>query len=171
MGIFAKGQGRLPREAIAALGIPSGEKVVAWGSSKGGASGEIAVSAATDRALYLQSRGERLPWDRISKASWDEPILELVVAEAGVSRIVRERIDQSADLPAAVHDRVTASVVVSERVDLGGGAGALMVARRASDVDDIRWTVVFDPGLDPNDPALRAAADEALSRLRSALGI
>ena len=68
---------------------------------------------------------------------------------------------------------MTASVVVSERVDLGGGAGAqLMVARRASDDDELRWSVVFDAGLDSSDdPRLRAAAAEALDRLRDALGI
>ena len=86
-------------------------------------------------------------------------------------RQVRLRLDDARDLPPAVHDRVTASVVVSERVDLGGGAMALMVARRASDDDDIRWSVVFDTGLDPEDPALRRAASEALGRLRNALGI
>jgi hypothetical protein len=46
-----------------------------------------------------------------------------------------------------------------------------MVARRAGDDAPVRWTVVFDSGLDPTDPALREAADEALARLRSALGI
>ncbi len=69
-----------------------------------------------------------------------------------------------------MHDRVTASVLISERVDLGNGAGALMVARRSDD-DEVRWTIVFDSGLDASDPALREAADAALARLREALGI
>jgi hypothetical protein len=173
MRIMPKLGGRLPGTVVAMLGIGPGEKIVAWGSASPGDATQTVVAAATDRALYLQATGDRLPWDTIVKASWDEPVLELVVSDAagGAPRAVVVELDDARDLPAAIHDRVTASVVVSERVDLGNGAGALMVARRSSDGDSIRWTVVFDSGLDPSDPALRAAADEALARLRDALGI
>ena len=173
MRILPKFSGRLPGTAIAMLGIPPGERVVAWGAGPGADVTQSHFAAATDRALYLQATGERLAWDRITKASWDEPMLDLVVVdEAGqASRLVRARLDDSRDLPAAVHDRVTASVLVSERVDLGGGAKALMVARRASDDDEVRWTVVFDAGLDPGDPDLQAEATAALARLRDSLGI
>lgn len=171
MRIMPKLTGRLPGAVIAMLGIGPGERVVAWGSSPGADATQTMFAAATDKALYLQATGDRLPWDRISKATWNDPLLELVVVgEAGLSRVLRLTVEDSRDLPAAVHDRVTASVLVSERVDLGDGAGALMVARRADD-DQVRWTVVFDSGLDPSDPALREAADAALARLRESLGI
>lgn len=173
MRIMPRLGGRLPGTVVAMLRIEPGEKIVAWGAAAPGDVTQTVVAAATDRALYLQSTGERLPWDTIAKASWEEPVLELVVSDDASQppRLVVVELDDARDLPAAIHDRVTASVVVSERVDLGGGAGALMVARRASDTDAIRWTVVFDRGLDPADPALRASADEALARLRDALGI
>jgi hypothetical protein len=173
MRIMPKFTGRLPGTAIAMLGIRPGEKVLAWGAGPGDDVTQAHFAAATDRALYLQATGERLPWDTISKATWDEPMLDLVVVDdAGrPSRLVRVRVDDSRDLPAAVHDRVTASVVVSERVDLSNGAGALLVARRGSDDDDVRWTVVFDPGLDPSDPTLREEASAALAQLRDSLGI
>ena len=155
------------------LGIRPGEKVVAWASAPGADATQTLFTAATDRAIYVQELSERIPWDRISKASWQEPLLELVVLDddGQPARVVRIRVEEARDLPAAVHDRVTASVVVSERVDLGGGAFALMVARRASDDDEVRWSVVFDPGLDASNPVLREAAETALARLRSALGI
>ena len=173
MRIIPKFNGRLPGTAVAMLGIQPGEKVVAWGAGPGADVTQSHFAAATDRALYLQATGERLPWEQISKATWDEPMLELVVddEDGRPARLVRVRVDDSRDLPAAVHDRVTASVVVSERVDLGNGAGALMVARRASDSDDVKWTVVFDAGLDASDPDLRASANAALARLRESLGI
>ncbi len=164
---------RIPGTVRSALGIRAGERVLAWGSGPGARPTEAAFAAATDRALYAQAVGERLPWDRIGKATWDEPFLELTVLDDADRpvRQVRLKLDDARDLPPAVHDRVTASVVVSERVDLGGGATALMVARRASDDDGIRWSVVFDTGLDPEDPALRQAASDALGRLRNALGV
>ena len=161
---------RLPGAVVSMLGIPRSERVVAWGSDSDET--QTAYVAATDRALYLSARGERIPWDRISKASWDEPVLEIVVVDdAGRPERVLVRMDDEGEVPAAVHDRVTASVVVSEWVDLAGGKGARLVARRASDDDAVRWSVVFDSGLDPSDPSLRQAAHEALSRLRDSLGI
>jgi hypothetical protein len=172
MRIMPKLTGRLPGAVIAMLGIGPGERVVAWGSSPGADATQTMFAAATDKALYLQATGDRLPWDRISKATWKDPLLELVVAgeAGGQPRLLRLNVEDSRDLPAAIHDRVTASVLVSERVDLGNGAGALMVARRSDD-DEVRWTVLFDSGLDVSDPALRASADAALARLREALGI
>lgn len=160
---------RLPGTVVGMLGIPREERVVAWGSTSDAT--QTAYVVATERALYLSSRGERIPWDRISRAGWVEPDLELVVDGTERPEFMRVHLDDPRDLPAAVHDRVTASVVVSEWVDLANGKGARLVARRASDEDAVRWSVVFDAGLDPADPALRQAADEALRRLRDSLGI
>ena len=173
MRIMPKFTSRLPGTVAAMLGIRPGERVIAWASAPGADATQTNFTAATERALYVQEIGERIPWDRISKAAWDEPLLELVILDddGQPDRVVRVRAEEARDLPAAVHDRVTASVVVSERVDLGDGAGALMVARRASDEDAVRWSIVFDAGLDPSNPALRDAADDALARLRSAMGI
>jgi hypothetical protein len=70
-----------------------------------------------------------------------------------------------------VRERVNASIVVQHHAALVGDAGARLVARRIPGSTDLRWSVVFDPGLDPSDPDLRARADEALTALRSALGI
>lgn len=173
MRIMPKLGGRLPGSVLAMLRIGPGEKVVAWGASSAGDPTQSTVAAATDKALYLQSTGERLPWDTIIKATWEQPVMELTIADAagGPPRVLEVELEESRDLPAAVHDRVRASVVFSDRVDLGDGAGALMVARRGSDDDVIRWSVVFDAGLDPSDPALRQAADAGLARLRDSLGI
>ncbi len=168
MGFLSRGSARLPGGVAAELGIESRERVVAWGSST--LPGGPGYVVATDRALYVQQPAERLPWDAITKATWEEPVFDLVVAGPPTRRM-RLTVEESRDLPAAVHDRVTASVVISERLDLGEGRGAMAVARRASDNDAIRWSVVFDSGLDPEDPGLRAAADGALADLRDSLGI
>jgi len=159
---------RLPADVPDRLGVRAGEKVIAWGSSSGGG-----YVVATDRALYADGLGARTRWSSISRAGWDEPVLSLTILdESGrVTRPVRLRVDDSRDLPPAVHDRVTASVVVSERVELKEGAKALLAARQDSDDGQIRWSVVFDAGLDPTDPDLRRAADAALGQLRGSLGI
>ncbi len=173
MRVIPKLAGRLPGTVQDMLGIRPGEKVIAWGSSPGADTTQTVFTAATARALYSQQLGQRIPWHTISKATWDEPTLDLVLLDSvdQPGRSVRLSVDDARDLPAAVHDRVVGSVVAGQHVDLGHGAGALMVARRGSDDGEIRWSVVFDAGLDTADPALRREASEALGRLRESLGI
>lgn len=152
---------RLPGGVADSLGVRPGEKVVAWGV------GADAYTIATTKALY--ANGDRIPWHRVSKATWGEPELVVVLLDGGPT--LRILLEDARDLPPAVRDRVTDSVIASEHVELDGEAGARMVARRDSDDGSVQWSVIFDSGLDPNDPRLREAADVALDRLRSALGV
>ncbi len=160
---------RLPAGIRERVGIPKAERVIAWGVD----SANDRYTLATDKALYPESIGERLRWDSISKATWEEPVLKVTVHDtSGATKgTLKLRVDESGDLPAAVFALVTESVVISEHVELGEGAGARMVARRDGDEGTIWWSVVFDSGLNPSDPALRARADEELAALRDSLGI
>jgi hypothetical protein len=177
MRLLPKRAPKAPADLRDRLDIPRAEKVIAWGSGPMTLPGTMQPArgylAATDHAFYVEGTGERVTWDRISQASWQEPLLEVVLEdESGrVAGRLRLNVDQSGDLPAAVHDRVTDSVVVSEMVDLGDGVKARMAARRANDHADIRWTVVFDAGADASDPELQARARAALEGLRASLGI
>ncbi len=167
--------GRLgaPKGLKSRLDVLPGEKLVAWGSGLRPSSADVTYVAATNRAIYLETLGERIPWDLISRAQWDEPMLEVVALDGDgqPSRLVRIRLDQANGVPAAVHSQVVQSVIASERLDLGDGAGAVAVARRSLDSDSIWWSVVFDSGLEHADPALRLRADEALGALRDSLGV
>jgi len=160
---------RLPSGIRERLEIPKSERVIAWGVDPANDD----YTLATDKALYPESISERLPWDSISKATWDDPILNVTVHDAtGATKgTLKLCVEESGDLPAAVFALVTESVVISEHVELGNGAGARMVARRDGDEGTIWWSVVFDTGLNASDPTLRARADEELAALREALGI
>lgn len=163
----------MPSGVAVSLGVRSREKVVAWATSGVADSGTPAYAVATTHALYVQSLDERVAWHRVSKATWEEPVLTVVLLDEGrePGRVLRIRLDDARDLPPAVYDRVSDSVQISERVNLRGEAGARLVARRDSEDGSIRWSVVFDAGLDPADPDLRTSVDEALGRLRDSLGI
>lgn len=164
---------RIPAGVAESLGVRRGEKVIAWGIRETPGVQGAQYVVATDRALYEQVSGRRIPWHLVSKAAWDEPRLDLVlIDESGAPATpLGLTLAEANDLPPAVRDRVTDSVVVTERVDLGDGAGALMSARRGSDDGEIRWSIVFDSGLDPADPELRRRASDALVQLRDSLGI
>ena len=131
---------------------------------------------ATDVALLLPEGSEpaRVPWDLVLRAQWAEDSLDVTVQSGPGERPVVVHVPVTGDistLAGVVRERVNASIVVQDHVTLSGTAGARVVARRVPGSTDLRWSVVFDPGLDPSDPALRAAADAALAELRASLGV
>jgi hypothetical protein len=166
---------------VRALLSEPGERVLAWAPGAGG----VPVVAST-HALYVPSADAssdaaagtvashvRLPYEQVASATWDEPRLDVVTVGPRRRRF-EIALDEPGLVPQTVRDRVTASIVVSEHVALVGTLGARVTARRppaAGGPDEPGWNVVFDPGLDPADPALRAAADAAIARLREVTGL
>lgn len=158
---------RTPVEVKARAG---GERVLAWLPS--GSSSVV----ATDVALHLPEGTDpaRVPWDLVLRAQWVEGALDVTVQAGAGGRPVLLHVPVTGDigtLAGVVRERVNASIVVQDRVMLTATAGARVVARRVPGSTDLRWSVVFDPGLDPSDPELRAAADAALAGLRATLGV
>lgn len=169
---------RAPADARAL--VPAGERLLAWSRVT-----PAGFAVATDAALYLPVDatvarpvdqaapvGLRLGWDLIAKATFSDAAV--LVVEGRQEPRARDRawrvvLEDPGSLPTVVYERVTSSVVVSERVPLRGDLGARIVARRAG--DGLRWTVTFDAGLDPDDPVVRAEADAAVAELRATLGV
>lgn len=158
-------------EVLRELGVARGTKIIAAGTAFGVTDQPRIHVVATMLGLYVTGWGTPLHWDLIESATWDEPVLDLVVHDEDGARLEQLRLDRAGNLPEAVHDRVRASVVASERWELVDGRYATFAARRRSADGDIHWTVVFDAGLDSNDPNLRAAADAIVNELRQSLGI
>ena len=148
------------------------ERIIAWGLGDR-EQPEASLVVATDVALYERRTTTRVGWQDVMKGTWEQPDLVLDFSADSGPRRIRIRLDEPRDLPAAVRDRVTDTVVISEYRELFEGAGAHFVARRApgGGVDQIQWSVVFDAGLDPTDASLRSHADAVLGELRSSLGI
>jgi len=146
--------------------VPAGERLLAWGVCDDGA-----LVVATDRSLVLPEAGgatRAVRWESVAQASWQDDRLE-VIESGGVGRGRRTTVLsvlRPGALPEALRERVTATIVVSEHVDLVGERGARITARRSPGGSDLTWVVTFDAGLDPRDPALREAADAAVVRLK-----
>ncbi len=153
------------------LGEAPGERLLGWGTLADGA-----VVVCTDQAIRFPN-DRCVPWDLVVRGSWSEEFLDLVVQEepGAAGEHVRLRFDEPGQVPAVVRERVEWTVVTSHLADLrhpdGRAGSALLNARRSPRTGQIRWAVVFDRTLDPRDPGWRAAADAAVSRLRSQLGV
>lgn len=153
-------------EAVRAVPLERGERRVAWALTD---EGEPVV--ATDQALLLA--GERLRWTDVEKAVWTAPRLRVseVAEVAGAGRSWTVVLPDPGELTEAVHDRVTASVVWSQRVvlrELGGGVR--LVARRAPGRNALTWQTVHDEGTDPTDPQVQAAVAALLQQARNSIG-
>ena len=153
----------LPDEARAGLPVEDGERVIAAGRT-----GDGGWAAAT--GLALVTADGRTPWVDVAHAQWydEQRVLVLdLVPGAGPSR--RIGLADPGRLPETVHERVMASIVLSRRFAVPGGA-VRVVARRADGSTDTVWQVVPDAGTDLTTPEARAAADAAVATLAAELG-
>lgn len=148
---------RVPAEVQA---LVNGERPLAW------AAVDHDWVVATTARIRLPGR-QPLAWQEVVRAAWDPPVLEVQVP----GETVRLTLEDPGSIPEVVNERVKASVVIQQHVALLGDKGVRLVARRKPDSTDITWRVTFDAGIDPNDPAMRAAADQALRELRTAIGL
>ena len=159
----------LPDDVKTAVNLNRGELVrAAVGIQDDG------YAVATDQALHLLlSEGDsewqdhRIRWDLIDNVTWSPPALALELrrdTDASAERVVLE-FDHRSDLPAVVRNRVTDSIVVNNQIDVGR-SWVRVVARRVFETGEMQWRVVPGPGIDPTQPEVAAAIEEALREAR-----
>ncbi len=149
--------------------LSKGERLLAYARTADGG-----WAAGTDRALHLGD-GRVLGWHQVDQARWVEAdqVLEIVTLPEGAAppQVHRIAIPAPGLLPELVRERITSNIVVAERVDLVGSAGARLLARRVPGDATIRWSAVYDAGIDSADPAVQARVRAAVAALHSRLGV
>ncbi len=115
-----------------------------------------------------------MPWEQVEDASWDQESSILQVTEIGTYGAQRPAyafaMDDPARLLQLVRERVTASIVLQRRVPVRGKKGLTIIGRRSPIGGPITWMHAYDPGLDPDDPAVRLVADQALGDAQAEVG-
>jgi len=143
------------------------ERVLAHAPTRGGSH-----VVATTTALHLPTESGdflRLPWERVDQASWKEGWLHVHETSSGPEHHVR--LTEPGSVPETVRERVTATIAVNHQAKLPGGGTVRIAGRRPATGGEVRWTFVFENGLDPADPGLRALAEQALEDLRRQTGL
>jgi hypothetical protein len=172
----------VPSEVVAEASLAPGEKVLAGTRTTDGT-----WLLGTHEALHVvpepvagRDQGtavERpIPWERIERADWNRDDERLVVEEVGEFGRVRPRHEFAVTEPGLllelVRERVTASVVLQRRVNIEGKKGLLVIGRRSpAGEGEISWAYQFDPGVDPEDPAVMAAAEAGIRAAQTDLGL
>ena len=81
------------------------------------------------------------------------------------------QVDEPGLLLQLVRERVTASIVWQRHVPVTSKHGVRIIGRRAPGArGSVTWFYEFDEQLNPADPQVRAAAEQALTRAREGLG-
>jgi hypothetical protein len=117
-----------------------------------------------------------IPWERVHRADWDQDSATLRVERvedfgAPVSP-QSWTVPEPGPLVDVLRERVTASVVMQRRVDLEKRRGFSIIARRPpSRPGEVTWAYELDAGVDPDDPAVAAAAEAALREAQESLGL
>ncbi|GIH28247.1 hypothetical protein Aph01nite_65570 [Acrocarpospora phusangensis] len=150
---------RLPADVRTAL---HGERPLSHALTAGGG-----YAVATLTALHLPG-GLRVPWHQVDRAVWDQEGVTVVMTGGTQHRI---DLPDPGLLPETIRERVTNSILASRYVRLGEHGGVRLVARRIAGQDTVEWEFVYDPELDPADPGVRAAVEQALEEVRRALGV
>jgi hypothetical protein len=150
------------------VAVAPGEKVLAHAASPEG------LVAGTRAALYLP-HGHRIPWEQVETADWDAEAETLRVSEVGTWGEPRPTyslaLDESALLLQLVRERVSATVLLQRHVPIRGRRGLRVIARRAPTGErEVSWLLEYDEGIDPDDPFVAHAAEEALVAAREEVG-
>ena len=153
-------------DAVRAVRLDPGERRLAWALTDAGQ-----PVLATDLGLRLPDGG-RWDWPDVERVSWRRPVLVVVrvsASEGSGPRVQLELAEEEA-LADVVRSQVTASIAWSDHVRLSPSGGVRVVGRRRPGQDLLEWQLVFDAGTDPDDPSLRAQADEVVERARRTIG-
>jgi hypothetical protein len=149
---------RLPAAVRDALALERGERPLAVAPTRGGS-----YVVATSAALHLPTTSggfSRLPWERVDQASWKDGRLHVRTTAGGPGYSVG--LTDPGSVPETVRERVTATIVVNHHARLPGGGAVRIAGRRPPGGGEVRWSFVFEAGLDPSDPGLRAQAEQIL---------
>lgn len=149
-------------------------KVLAWAQAADGT-----LLAGTRDALHLMSGSEdveTLRWEQVQRADWESEEHVLTVErleDFGRPVMPRTfRLDEPGSLLALLRERVSASIVVQQRVVVRGRKGLVVIARRPpGGQGPITWAYEFDAGVDPSDPEVMARAEEGLREAQESLGL
>jgi len=116
-----------------------------------------------------------LPWEQVQHADWDQDTSTLTVerVEEYGAPVTRWSfvLPEPGGLVPLLRERVSASVLLQRRVPIEKKRGLTVIARRPPAGGAVTWAYQLDPGIDPADPLVAEAAEEALRDAQESLGL
>ena len=166
---------RLPDAVKDALGLAPRERVLTFAAEEAGGQPTGTTVVATTHGLYaVDAAGTRVvarPWHEVDAGSWSAELQQLTVTWVDGSRPAQWALGDTSLLPETLRERVQASVVLAQRIELGPRRSARAVIRQDLATGELVEQVVLGRGVRADDPDLALAAQEALDYLREQVGL
>ncbi|MCO5323674.1 MAG: hypothetical protein M9946_03675 [Nocardioidaceae bacterium] len=160
----------LPRRVLELLEIPRGDQALAAAQARDGRW----LIGTRGRLFVVATSVRDLGWDQIEDASWNGESgvlsIRLLAPYGEPTETISFELDDSARLLQLIRERITASIIVQRRGEVSPGSGFRVLARRNPVSGPLVWMTVFDEGLDPESPQVKAAVEEALQVAQHELG-
>jgi hypothetical protein len=162
---------RVPEAARSAIELGRGERLLSWATDDTtGAS----VVASNHRLYAVSATGEVVlsrPWHLVDVGSWSHDAFLLTVRWVDRQRPAQWVFKEPTLLPETLRERVQASVVLAQRVDLGERGTARAVIRQDLASGELVEQVVLGKGVRPEDPGVRQQTGAALAYLKEQVGL
>ncbi len=149
------------------LELEHGERVLA---TAGTADDEVIVITSRRLLAHGGDLAGGKPWHLVDGGKWDPETDRLSVSWVDHTPASSWRLSEPGGVPDAFHERVNASVVLVEQVQLDRERRARVVLRRDLSSDRILAQTIVARGCDPDDPQLVAATEAAAARLAEQVG-
>lgn len=163
----------VPAEVAAAIsaGEGSDDRLLAWARADGA---PVTVVAGTTHLYAVTDSGDVVlarPWHLVDAGVWNPE--EWMLRVTWVDGQPRQRwvFREPGELPQTVHERVQASVVLADLVDLGEGRRGRVVVRRDLGTGALLSQALLGRGVRMADPGVAEAVKTALAPLREQVGL
>lgn len=143
-----------------ALDTRTGNRLVAGVWQLYAVAPETAPGAATGR-----------PWHLVDAGAWDPATAILKVSWVDRAPALTARIAEQNGFPETLRERVQASVVLADFLELGERRTARVVVRRNLETGELLAQTILGPGVTSRDPGVIEVTTGALDRLREQVGL
>ncbi len=164
----------VPAEVEAAIAPEAGDKLLDWAEASGG----LTVVAGRHR-LHVTATGTdggrvvtlSRPWHLVDAGTWDGESDTLTITWVDGESSTRLVLPEPGRLPTTLRERVQASVVLAETVDLGNRRSAKVVVRKDLATDRLLSQAVLPRGVRSSDPEVSEQVRAGLARVREQVGL
>ena len=129
---------------------------------------------ATKTHVYAVAAGSVVldrPWHMVDTGSWDNEKCLLTVQWVDRAPTTVWELEELGTFPQVLRERVQASVVLADEVDLGPKRKARVVVRKELATGALLGQTILGKGVRSTDPGVREETGAALDRLREQVGL
>jgi len=162
---------KVPQVARDALELGRGERLLAWARDE--TTGAVVV-AGNHRLYAVSQAGEVVldrPWHLVDAGSWSHDAFLLTVTWVDRQRPAQWVLKEASLLPETLRERVQASVVLAQKVDLGERRSARAVIRQDLATGELVEQVVLGRNVRAADPGVEEQTQAALAYLKEQVGL